>query len=181
MGLALLTMLEEEQERRADEASSRRRKKRKKKSFLEAAPGLQLEFQLSKFEKVKVPQVQFLVKVLDIPVWHREGYSQCWLGSYCGSGSTYCVVIFFTVNSGHWLQPSTWHTARVGSDHYGTALFGCIGTCVHTFRAIPSLSLQRRWFLRCPGTHGLVLRFWWSSFTCCAEMVLQLHVRRFCW
>ena len=141
MSLALQTKLEEEEEeqkRRRGEASPRRTKKRKKKKLLRGGAGLQL----SKLKKVKVPQVQWLVRVLDIPVWHSEGYSQCWLGLYCasgGSGSTCCVVIFFTVNNGHWFQPSAWHTPRVGSDHCGTALFDYNGTCVH-IRAVWSSS-----------------------------------------
>ena len=43
-------------------------KRGKIKDFLEAAPGLQLEFQQSQHEWEKVPQVQFFDRVLDIPV-----------------------------------------------------------------------------------------------------------------
>ena len=59
-------------------------------------------------------------------------------------------------------QASTWHTAR---DESCPLVLAC--TSGRTgLRVIPSLSLQRRWFLRCLGTHGLVWWYWWSSFTC---------------
>jgi len=56
------------------------------------------------------------------------------IGSYCDSGgscSTCCAEMDFTENNGHCFQATTWHTARDGSDHDGTAHTGSIGTSVH--------------------------------------------------
>ena len=57
------------------------------------------------------------------------------IGSYCVSGgscSTCCAEMDFTENNGHCFQATTWHTARDGSDHDGTAHTGSIGTSTLT-------------------------------------------------
>ena len=65
-----------------------------------------------------------------VPPW-----SSCWrVGSCCDSGGscfTCDAELDFSENNCHCVQASTWHAARDGSNHDGTAHTVSFGSCVH--------------------------------------------------